>query len=137
MGTPSPDQRVSDEGEGEPPKSPPAPSGEPQDKDIVKEDPTPTPTNQTKKIEENTIKVAKTELLHINLDQNLPPLASPCSDLEIPIHLQYARFPKPMWPKSPITIPSSFFRDIQHQRVCLLNNFEDFFYFLYIYVFFI
>ena len=33
-----------------------------------------------------------------------------------PVHLQYARLPKPIWPKSPVTIPSSFFRDI-HRRV--------------------
>ena len=35
---------------------------------------------------------------------------------EAHVHLQYARLPKPIWPKSPVTIPSSFFRDI-HRRV--------------------
>ena len=35
---------------------------------------------------------------------------------ETAVHLQYARLPKPIWPKSPVTIPSSFFRDI-HRRV--------------------
>ena len=37
---------------------------------------------------------------------------------EVHIHLQYARLPKPIWPKSPVTIPSSFFRDI-HRRVSI------------------
>ena len=35
----------------------------------------------------------------------------------IPIHLQYAKFPKPWWPKSSVAIPSTFFRDI-NRRVC-------------------
>ena len=40
---------------------------------------------------------------------------------EVHVHLQYARLPKPIWPKSPVTIPSTYFRDI-HRRV----SFRDF-----------
>ena len=37
------------------------------------------------------------------------------SNEEVHIHLQYARLPKPTWPKSPVTIPSSFFRDLNRK----------------------
>ena len=123
MGT-SPTEKKGTEGvNGDTPKTP----KEPPDKEPeVPHSPhtpmqTPVPTSPKKLSDAGTtLKVAKTELLPPNLEENLPPLASPVTgDVEIPIHLQYARFPKPMWPKSPITIPTSFFRDMQFQRVII------------------
>ena len=124
MGTSPTEKKDTGEGDVDPPKPP----KEPPDKEPeIPHSPhsphtpiqTPAPPSPKKMSETGTtLKVAKTELLPPDFDENLHPLASPVSgDVEVPIHLQYARFPKPIWPKSPITIPSSFFRDVQHQRV--------------------
>ena len=55
----------------------------------------------------------------IHLIENGTPAADALiiSNEEVHIHLQYARLPKPMWPKSPVTIPSSFFRDLNRRVV--------------------
>ena len=94
MGTTPTEQRDSDGGNGDPPD----PQGEPPDQEISEQDPpspSPLPPSQAaqpKKPEETTIKMAQTELLSINLDQNVPLLAtSPSGDIEIPIHLGHAR----------------------------------------------
>lgn len=86
--------------------------------------------------ESATVKVTKTELQPPNInDENTVLLApSPLSGEEIPIHLQYAKFPKPIWPKSPVTIPSSFFRDLNRrvqnfgifQKLIFIDFFEFF-----------
>ena len=93
MGTTPTEQRDSDGGSGDPPD----PQGEPPDQEISNQDP-PSPSlqppsqTQPKKPEEITIKMAQAELLSINLDQNVPLLAtSPSGDIEIPIHLGHAR----------------------------------------------
>ena len=91
MGTTPTEQRDSDGGNGDPPD----PQGDPPDQEISEQDPpSPLPSSQAqpKKPEETTIKMAQAELLSINLDQNVPILAtSPSGDIEIPIHLGHAR----------------------------------------------
>ena len=93
METTPTEQRDSDGGNGDPPDS----QGEPPNQEILEQDPpspSPLPPSQAqpKKHEETTIKMAQTELLSINLDQNVPLLAtSPSGDIEIPIHLGHAR----------------------------------------------
>ena len=93
MGTTPTEQRDSDGGNGDPPDT----QGEPPDQEISEQDPpspSPLPPSQAqpKKPEETTIKMAQAELLSINLDQNVPLLAtSPSGDIEIPIHLGHAR----------------------------------------------
>ena len=96
MGTTPTEQRDSDGGNGDPPD----PQGDPPDQEISEQEPpspspSPLPPSQAaqpKKPEETTIKMAQAELLSINLDQNVPLLAtSPSGDIEIPIHLGHAR----------------------------------------------
>ena len=95
MGTTPTEQRDSDGGNGDPPD----PQGDPPDQEISEQEPpspspSPLPPSQAqpKKPEETTIKMAQAELLSINLDQNVPILAtSPSGDIEIPIHLGHAR----------------------------------------------
>ena len=95
MGTTPTEQRDSDGGNGDPPD----PQGDPPDQEISEQDPpspspSPLPPSQAqpKKPEETTIRMGQAELLSINLDQNVPLLAtSPSGDIEIPIHLGHAR----------------------------------------------
>ena len=86
--------------------------------------PEPPDKSQSKPPEEsstsNAVILSRNDLLPpIDMQENVLLVTS--KD-EIPIHLQYAKFPKPTWPKSPVTIPSSFFRDLTHR--VKLNSFQ-------------
>ena len=79
---------------------------------------------KAEEIQEDSSQVKVSEL-PINLEQSV--ILVHGQD-DIAIHLQYAKFPKPVWPKSPVTIPSSFFRDVNRRvelkffKVFVLEN---------------